>query len=123
MTLNWYGHVSMSSGLSKTILQGTGKGGRRRGGQGNRWEDNINEWTGLNLFFESLRTSKGRKEWREVIRRFVMAHLRPPEVVGFVYMYKNFYTLVFTRHIYIVVWFAFVLLLVPFHHTYMKIEL
>ena len=31
--LQWYGHVSRSSGLAKPILQGTVKGGRRRGGQ------------------------------------------------------------------------------------------
>ena len=31
--LQWYGHVSRSSGLAKTILQGTVKGGRRRGRQ------------------------------------------------------------------------------------------
>ena len=30
--LQWYGHVSRSSGLAKTILQGTAKGGRRQGG-------------------------------------------------------------------------------------------
>ena len=29
--LKWYGHVSRSSGLAKTILQGTVKGGRRQG--------------------------------------------------------------------------------------------
>ena len=29
--LQWYGHVSGSSGLAKTILQGTVKGGRRQG--------------------------------------------------------------------------------------------
>ena len=45
--LLWYGHVSRSSGLAKTILQGTVKGGRRQGGQRKRWEDNIREWTGL----------------------------------------------------------------------------
>ena len=45
--LQWYGHVSLSSGLAKTILQGTVKGGRRQGRQGKRWEDNIREWTGL----------------------------------------------------------------------------
>ena len=45
--LQWYGHVSRSSGLVKTILQGTVKGGRRQGGQRKRWEDNIREWTGL----------------------------------------------------------------------------
>ena len=43
----WYGHVSRSSGLAKTILQGTVKGGRRQGRQGKRWEDNIREWTGM----------------------------------------------------------------------------
>ncbi|WP_419592655.1 hypothetical protein, partial [Thiolapillus sp.] len=34
--LQWYGHVSHSSGLAKTILQGTVKGGRRQGGQRKR---------------------------------------------------------------------------------------
>ena len=29
--LKWYGHVSRSSGLAKTVLQGTVKGARRRG--------------------------------------------------------------------------------------------
>ena len=31
--LKWYGHVTRSSGLAKTILQGTEQGGRRRGRQ------------------------------------------------------------------------------------------
>ena len=34
--LQWYGHVSRSSGLAKTILQGTVKGGRRQGRQSKR---------------------------------------------------------------------------------------
>ena len=45
--LQWYGHVSRSSGLAKTTLQGTVKGGRRQGRKRKRWEDNIREWTGL----------------------------------------------------------------------------
>ena len=45
--LQWYGHVSGSSGLAKTILQGTVKGGRRPDRQRKRWEDNIREWTRL----------------------------------------------------------------------------
>ena len=45
--LQWYGHVSRSSRLTKTILQGTLKEGRRQGRQRKRWEDNIREWTGL----------------------------------------------------------------------------
>ena len=43
--LQWYGHVSRSSGLAKTILQGTVKGGRRQGRQ-KKWEDTIRELTG-----------------------------------------------------------------------------
>ena len=44
--LQWYGHVSCSSGPAKTVLQGTVKGGRRQGRQRKRWEDNIRELTG-----------------------------------------------------------------------------
>ena len=47
--LKWYGHVTRSTGLAKTILQGTVQGGRRRGRQKKRWEDNIPEWTGMTL--------------------------------------------------------------------------
>ena len=39
--LQWYGNVSCSSGLAKTILQGTVKGGSRQGRQRKMWEDNI----------------------------------------------------------------------------------
>ena len=45
--LQWYGHVSRSSDLAKTTLQGTVKGGRRQGKQRKRWEHSIREWTGL----------------------------------------------------------------------------
>ena len=45
--LQWYGHISRSSDLAKTILQGTVKGERRQGRQRKRWEDSIKEWTGL----------------------------------------------------------------------------
>ena len=58
--LQWYGHVSRSSGLAKTILQGTVKGGRGQGGQMKRREDNIREWTGLE-FGKSQRAVENRK--------------------------------------------------------------
>ena len=45
--MQWYGHVSHSSGLAKTVMQGTVKGERRQGRQRKRWEDNIREWAGL----------------------------------------------------------------------------
>ena len=57
--LQWYGHVSRSSGLAKTILQGTVKGGRRRGRQRKRWEDNIRERTGRE-FAKSQRAVENR---------------------------------------------------------------
>ena len=57
--LQWYGHVSWSSGLAKTILQGTVKGVRRQGRQ-KTLEDNIREWTGLK-FSESQRAVENRK--------------------------------------------------------------
>ena len=43
--LKWHGQVSRSSGLAKTVLQGTVKGGKRQGRQKNRWEDNIRAWS------------------------------------------------------------------------------
>ena len=61
--LQWYGHVSRSSGLAKTILHGTVKGGRRQGVQRKRWEDNIREWTGLE-FGKSQRAVENREKWR-----------------------------------------------------------
>ena len=61
--LPWYGHVSRSSGLAKTILQGAVKGGRRQGGQRKRWEDNIREWTGLE--FGRSQRAVGNREKRK----------------------------------------------------------
>ena len=64
--LKRYGHVTRSSGLAKTIQQGTVQGGRRRGRQRKRREDNIKEWTGLewNII---LRKAKNREEWRKLV--------------------------------------------------------
>ena len=60
--LQWYGHVSRSSGLANTILQGTVKGGRSQGRQRmRRWEDNIRVWTGLE-FGKSQRAVKNREK-------------------------------------------------------------
>ena len=64
--LQWYGHVSRSSGLAKIILQGTVKRGRRPGRQRKRWEDNIREWTGLE-FAESQRAVENRGKWRKLV--------------------------------------------------------
>ena len=68
--LQWYGHVSRSSGLAKTILQSTVKGGRRQGGQRKRWEDNIREWTGLE-FGKSQRAVKYSEKWKKIGRKII----------------------------------------------------
>ena len=66
--LQWYGHVSRSSGQAKTILQGTVKGGRRQGGQRKRWEDNIRELTGPE-FGKSQRAEENREKWRKLVTK------------------------------------------------------
>ena len=73
--LQWYGHVSRSSGLAKTILQGTVKGGRRQGRQRKRWED-IREWTGLE-FGESQRAVEKRKDWKKLVAKSSVVPQRP----------------------------------------------
>ena len=62
--LQWYGHVSRSSGLAKPILQGRVKERRRQGRQKKRWEDNIREWTGLE-FAKSQRAVENRRKMEE----------------------------------------------------------
>ena len=64
--LQWYVHVSRSSGLAKTILQGTVIVGRRQGRQRKRWEDNIREWTGLE-FGKSQRAVENREKWKKLV--------------------------------------------------------
>ena len=66
--LQWYGHVSHSSGLTKPILQGTVKGGRRQGRQRKRWEVNIREWTGLE-FSKSQRAVDNREKWKKLVAK------------------------------------------------------
>ena len=62
--LKWYGNVTRSSGLAKSILQETE--GRRRGRQRKRWEDNIKEWTGLE-WNTILRKAENREGWRTLV--------------------------------------------------------
>ena len=66
--LQLYGHVFRSSGLAKTNLQGTVKGGRRRGRQRKRWEDNIRERTGLE-FGRSQRAVENRAKLRKLVAK------------------------------------------------------
>jgi hypothetical protein len=66
--LAWYGHVSRHESLSKTILQGTVEGKRRRGRQRKSWSDNVTEWTGCNIA-SLLRQAEDRELWRSLTAR------------------------------------------------------
>ena len=79
--LQWCGHVSSSSGPAKTILQGILKGGRRRGRQRKRWEDNIREWTGPE-FGKSQRAVENREKWRKLVAKSSVVPQRPSRLRG-----------------------------------------
>ena len=79
--LRWFGLVSRSSGLAKTILQGTMKGKRKRGGQKKRWEDNIKEWTGMD-FASSTRAAENRSRWKGIVANSSVVPRRPSKVMG-----------------------------------------
>lgn len=63
--LAWFGHITRHTTLSKTILQGTVEGGRRRGRQKKSWQDNIKEWTDLSVP-DLLETVTDRQHWRKI---------------------------------------------------------
>ena len=77
--LRWYGHISRPSGMAKTILQGTVKGARRRGRQKKRWEDNINEWTGMG-FGDSLWAAEDKEGWKGIVAMSSVVPRRPPRL-------------------------------------------
>ena len=78
--LRWFGHVSMSSGLAKTILQGTVKGKKRRR-QKKRSEDNIKEWTGMD-FASSTRAAENKTRWKGILANSSVVPRRPSKVMG-----------------------------------------
>ena len=77
--LQWYGHVSRSSGLANTGLHGTAKGGRRQGRQRKRWEENIREWTGLE-FAKSQGAAENREKWRKLVVKSFVVTQRPSQL-------------------------------------------
>ena len=68
--------MSRSSGLAKTIMQGTAKGGRRQGRQRKRWKDNIRKWTGLE-FGKSKRAVENREKWIKLVAKSSVVPQRP----------------------------------------------
>ena len=87
--LRWYGHISRSSGMAKTILQGTVKGATRRGRQKKRWEDNIKDWMGMG-FGDSLRAAEDRERWKGIVAMSSMVPRRPPRLRDWDEMTSNF---------------------------------
>ena len=75
--LQWNGHVTRSSGLAKTILQGTVTGVRRQGRQRKRWENTVREWTGLE-FVKPQRAVENREKWRKQVVKSSVVPKRPP---------------------------------------------
>ena len=74
--LRWHGHVTRTTVLANTIMQGTVPGGRRRGRPKKCWHDNIKEWTELPLA-KTLRLAEDRDGWRKIIKTSVVP-LQPP---------------------------------------------
>ena len=70
-----YGHVSRSSGLAKTILQGTVKGGRRQGRQRKSWEDTGNGQACIRQVPEG--SGEQREKWRKLVAKSSVVRQRP----------------------------------------------
>ena len=52
---------------------------KRQGSQKKRWEDNIREWTGLELA-KSQRAVENREEWRKVVVKSSVVPQRPSQL-------------------------------------------
>ena len=57
-------------------MQGTVKGGRRKGRQRKRWEVNIREWTDLE-FAKSQRAMDNMEKWRKLVVKPSVVPERP----------------------------------------------
>ena len=76
--LAWFGHVTCHDSLFKTILQGTLKGGRRRGQQRKCWMDNTKELTSLPMP-ELLTRASCRKVWKRISAGSSLMSPPPPQ--------------------------------------------
>ena len=72
----------MSSGLTKTILQGTVKGKKRKKGrEKKRWEDNIKEGIELD-FASSTRAAEDGTRWKGIVVKSSVVPQRPHKIMG-----------------------------------------
>ena len=70
----WTCLLFIRSGQNHVIMHM--KGGRRPGRQKKRWDDNIGEWTGVELT-KSQRAVKNREKWRELIVKSLVVPQQP----------------------------------------------
>ena len=78
--LRWFDHVIRSNSMSKTILQGSIEGIRRRGRPKMQWQDNIVKWTGLDIN-KAMRAAENREGWKKIVMKST-APLRHPNAMG-----------------------------------------
>ena len=76
LKMQWYGHVSRSSGLAKTILQGTVKGRRR---QKQTEEEVGRQHQGMDMpeFGKSQRAAENMEKWRKLVAKSSVVPQRP----------------------------------------------
>ena len=74
--LKWYGHISRSSSLTKTVSRGISERGKMTKETEEKMENNIREWTGLE-FGKSQRAVKNRGKWRKLIANSSVVPQRP----------------------------------------------
>ena len=77
--LRCYGHISTSSGISKTILEGTVNWARRRGRLNKRWQENIKEWTWM-AFGDFQRATEDRSGWKGIVATSSVVPRPPPRL-------------------------------------------
>jgi len=75
--MSWFGHVNRHNTLSKTILQGTVEGKRKRGRQKKIWSNNIREWMEGDLV-DLTRATENRKNWQKLSRGAALESPRRP---------------------------------------------
>ena len=78
--LRWYGHITRSTGLAKTVMQGTVQGRRRRGRQRQRWETTSRN--GRARHWAPPWGKERREEWRELVAKSSVVPQRSTETTG-----------------------------------------
>ena len=74
--LKWYGHISRSSSLTKTVSRGISERGKMTKETEEKMENNIREWTGLE-FATSQRAVENKEKWRKLVVKSSVVPQRP----------------------------------------------